>query len=84
MKREGNSVATNLLLDILLHLVGLILLTGLDILGVVSSVVHQRALGGQVHDVGADVVQEVLGVRHEDKDLGVVTEAIRSQRLNNN
>lgn len=49
-----------LLLHVLLHLVDLVLLSGLDIRVVVTTIVRQLLLGGEVHDVGADTVEEIL------------------------
>eukprot|EP00048_Salpingoeca_helianthica_P015327 m.226196 g.226196 ORF g.226196 m.226196 type:complete len:385 (+) comp16891_c0_seq1:204-1358(+) len=65
-----------LLLGILLHLVGLVLVAGLAVLGVVATIVHQGALGCEVHDVCADVVEKVLRVRHNHENLGIVAQAV--------
>jgi hypothetical protein len=52
-----------LLLGVGLHLVGLVLGPGSDVGRVVTSVVDHLLLDGEVHDVGADRVHEVLRVR---------------------
>jgi hypothetical protein len=67
-----------LLLGVSLHLVGLVLGLGSDVGRVVSSVVGELLLMGQVHDVGADRVHKVLRVRGlefiQDKEIARVSE----------
>jgi len=51
-----------LLLSVGLHLVDVVLGLGSNVSRVVSSVVDELLLHGEVHDVGADGVHEILGV----------------------
>lgn len=60
-----------LLFLVCLHLVDLVLALGTDVRGVVTGVVDQFLLVGQVHDVCTYRVHEILRMRGDDEDVVV-------------
>lgn len=63
-----------LLLLVSLHLVGFVLLLGPDVGRVVTTVSQELSAHGQIEDVGADGIHEILRVGSEDENLGVLCE----------
>jgi len=57
-----------LLLVVGLHLVNLILLLRLDVSGIVSGVIHEFLLVGEIHDIRANAIHKILYIKGISKD----------------